>query len=429
MDFNKLIARAKAMLLSPKTEWPVVAQEPATTGGIYTGYVLILAAIPAVMTFLKLSVIGSSLGFLGSYRMGIGFGVTTLVMSYAMSVLGVFVLSLIVDALAPNFGGEKNPVQALKTVAYAYTAAWIAGFGQIVPFLSILISLAGGIYSIYLLYLGLPHTMKAPPDKAGGYTAVVVLIAIVVYFVIGMVVGAVTAGSFMMSRGGPFSHVTSHDSSGDSSGDVQFDKDSSLGKLQQWSKRMEKAGKQMEQAQKSGDAKAQNDALKQVMGAALGGGDVVESLPTERIKQFVPEELAGLKRSDFSAERNNAMGMQMSTARGRYTADNGASIELEVADVGTAKGVLAFAGWSGLESDKETDHGYDKTYHQGEQLVHERWDSQSKSGEYSLVVAERFTVKASGSNVDSIDVLKAAVNQVNLSGLEALKGEGVKAQQ
>jgi hypothetical protein len=425
MDFNKLIARAKAMLLSPKTEWPVVAQEPATTGGIYTGYVLILAAIPPVVTFIKMSLIGSSLGFFGAYRMGIGFGLTTLVLSYGMSVLGVFILSLIVDALAPNFGGEKNSVQALKTVAYAYTAAWVAGFGQIVPLLGLLISLAGGVYSIYLLYLGLPHTMKSPPDKAGGYTAVIVLIAIVVYFVIGMVVGGVTAGGFLMSSSGPFSHATSHDSA---SGDVQFDKDSSLGKLQEWSKRVEKAGKQMEQAQKSGDAKAQNDALKQVMGAALGGGDVVESLPTDRIKQFVPEELAGLKRSDFSAERNNAMGMQMSTARGRYTAEDGRSIELEVADVGTAKGVLAFAGWSGLESDKESDHGYDKTYHQGEQFIHERWDSQSKSGEYSLVVAERFTVKASGS-ADSIDVLKAVVNEVNLSGLEALKNEGVKKQQ
>jgi hypothetical protein len=425
MDFNKLIARAKAMLVSPKTEWPVVSQEPATAAGIYTGYVLILAAIPAVLGFLKMSVIGSG-GFGFSYHVGLGFGITTMVVSYAMSILGVFILALIVDALAPNFGGEKNSLQALKTVAYAYTAAWIAGLGQILPFLGFLIALAGGIYSIYLLYLGLPHTMKSPPDKAGGYTAVIVLVAIVVYFVIGLVVGGVTAGGMLMSGG--FSRMAGGSSSS-SSGEVTFDKDSSMGKLQDWSKRMEKAGKQMEAAQKSGDAKAQNDALKQVMGAALGGGDVVESLPTERIKQFVPEELAGLKRSDFSAERNNAMGMQMSTARGRYSADDGRSIELEVADVGTAKGVLAFAGWSGLESDKETDHGYDKTYHSGEQLIHERWDSQSKSGEYSLVVAERFTVKASGSNVDSIDVLKAAVNQVNLSGLAALKNEGVKAQQ
>src|SRR5438270_12652930 len=39
-----LIERVKNMIGNPRSEWPVVAAEPATIGSIYTGYVLILAA-------------------------------------------------------------------------------------------------------------------------------------------------------------------------------------------------------------------------------------------------------------------------------------------------------------------------------------------------------------------------------------------------
>ena len=76
-------------------------------------------------------------------------------------------MALIIDALAPTFGGTQDRVQALKTIAYCYTASWIAGIAVILPFIAVLIMLAAGIYGIYLLYLGLPHTMKCPQDKAG----------------------------------------------------------------------------------------------------------------------------------------------------------------------------------------------------------------------------------------------------------------------
>lgn len=71
MDFNKLIARARAILFTPKTEWPVIAGESTTAADLYQGYIVLLAAIPAVFSFLKLSVIGVSLPFAGTIRVGV----------------------------------------------------------------------------------------------------------------------------------------------------------------------------------------------------------------------------------------------------------------------------------------------------------------------------------------------------------------------
>jgi hypothetical protein len=415
VDFNKLIARAKAILFTPKTEWPVIAGEPATPPDLYKNYIVILAAIPAVFSFLKLSVVGVSVPFAGTIRYGVGMGLTSLVVGYVLSLVMVYVMALIIDALAPSFGGQKDRTQALKTVAYAYTASWIAGFGQIIPGLWMLIAIAGGIYSIYLLYLGLPNTMKCPPEKAAGYTAVAIIVAIVLSIVIGMVVGAVVGtGSFM--RGGSFTV-------GDSSSDVKFDKDSPLGKLEQYTRNMEQASKKLEAAQGSGNSNAQADALKTMMGAALGGGNV-EALAPDRLKPFVPESLAGLPRKDVSVERNNAMGMQISEAHATYGNDAGRSVRLEITDTGTAKGLLAFAGWAGMEGEKQSSSGYEKTYRADGRLIHEEWSG--SSGEYTVVLGDRFTVELKG-DADNIDQLKAALGELDLAALEALKNEGVKA--
>jgi len=144
------------------------------------------------------------------------------------------------------------------------------------------------------------------------------------------------------------------------------------------------------------------------------------------LKPFVPATLAGLPRTDFSAEKNGAMGMQVSTANATYSdSASGRSLRLEVTDMGSAKGLMAMAGWAALQQERETEHGYEKTYKQDGRLVHEEWDSKDKHGEFSIVLGDRFTVKLSG-NADSIDQLKGAVGSINLAGLEALKAQGVK---
>ncbi|MBL8267669.1 Yip1 family protein [Steroidobacter sp.] len=416
MDLNKLVARAKAILLSPKTEWPVIAGEPTTVAELYKGYIIPLAAIPAIFGFIHMSVIGMSVMFAGTVRVGIGAGLTTMLLTFVMGLVMVYVMGLIVDALAPTFGGQKNNIQALKTVAYAYTASWVAGVATIIPALGVLIGIAAGIYSIYLLYLGLPQTMKCPQDKAAGYTAVAIIIAIVLGFITAMVIGSVAGVGNMMS-GATYSSS--------SSDDVEFDKDSPLGKMQEWSKGMEAANKKLEDAQKSGDQASQEEALKAVFGAALSGGAQVESLAPDRLKAFVPEELAGLTRSSISAERNGAMGLQVSQANATYADDSGRSVTLEIVDAGTAKGLLGLASWAGVEGEKESNGRYEKTFRQDGQLVHEEWDSHASSGQYTVVVGDRFTVKVEGAAGD-IGELRSAVAELDLAGLADLRTEGVK---
>lgn len=184
-----LVNRIKSIILSPAAEWAVIDGETTSTRAIMTGWVLPLAAIGPLAGLIGQLVFGYS--FLGiHYRPSAGMAISTAVTSYVGAVIGVWVLALVIDALAPSFGGSKNPVQAMKVAAYSMTASWIAGIFQIFPPLAILAIL--GLYSLYLLYVGLPSLMKAPADKGLVYTIVTIVVAIVIYIVIGAIVGAVS---------------------------------------------------------------------------------------------------------------------------------------------------------------------------------------------------------------------------------------------
>ena len=182
-----LVARVKGIILQPKSEWRVIDGETTTVGQLYTGYIIPLSAIPPIASVIGLSIIGISLPLIGTYRVPFGAALTSAITQYILGLVGVYVLALIIDALAPTFAGQKNQMQALKVAAYSSTASWLAGIFALIPGLRFLAIL--GLYSLYLLFLGLPALMKAPAEKAIAYTVVVVICAIVIFVVIGSIAG------------------------------------------------------------------------------------------------------------------------------------------------------------------------------------------------------------------------------------------------
>lgn len=376
MDFGKIFSRIKAILSSPQTEWPVIAAEPATVGGLFRNYICIVAALPVIAYFIRGSLFGHG-GWGMHVHTPLGLGLLGLILHYLLTLVVVYLVALIVNAFAPSFGGSKDPVQALKTVAYAWTAGWVAGIAVIIPWLGWLVAIAGVIYGIYLLYLGLPHTMRCPPERAGGYTAVIVIIGIALSWIVGLIMAGIIGTAALTGASMAGIHATSSDRT-----TVTVDPDSMAGKT------------------------------------------VAVSLSPETLRGFLPEELDGMKRSDFNAQRSGAVGMQISTAYATYSDGKDRNIKIELADTGNMRGMMAMASAVAHSTEQQTDHGYEKTYTEHERLMHEAWNSQTKTGEFGVIVANRFSVKASGSGA-SMDDLKQAVNDMDLDKLTSLKDEGV----
>jgi hypothetical protein len=181
-----LVARAKAILMTPKQEWAVIDTEPLNVSELLIGYVLPLTAIGAIARFIGFSMIGT-MGF----RLPIGTGISMAITSFVLSVIGVFVVAWVINALAPTFGAVQSMPQAIKLSAYSMTAAWVAGIFYILPFLAI-VALIGALYSLYLFWVGLPVLMKVPADKVVPYVVVIFVACVVVFWIIGMIVGRMT---------------------------------------------------------------------------------------------------------------------------------------------------------------------------------------------------------------------------------------------
>jgi hypothetical protein len=251
-----LIQRVQAILLKPKETWPEIEAEATDTVSLYKNYILILAAIPALATFIGLSLIGVS-GFGFSYKVPLLTGLTQMLVSYVLSLAMVYVLALIADALAPSFGGQKHPMNALKLVAYGSTAGMLGGIFSLIPSLSML-GLLAALYSIYLIFTGLPVLMKNPPDKSLPYTAVMIVCGVVA----GVVIGALSQlfspnPGIHMGAGTSTPEITINTPKGEIHVDTE--------KMEDWSKRMEAAGKRMEEAQQSGDKEAMEKSMKEMM--------------------------------------------------------------------------------------------------------------------------------------------------------------------
>jgi hypothetical protein len=204
-----LIERIKNIILTPKTEWPVIEAEPTAVGQLYTGYVMPMAAFAAVMSFIRMSVIGVNLPFGGTIRTPFVSGLFSSVLTFVMGLIGLYLVGLIINMLAPSFGGQRDQRQALKTAAYALTPAWLGTALTFLP-LGSLLQLCAGIYGIYVLYLGLPVMMKTKQTSSGGYTASVVACSILVGILFGVLAATLGVAGRMGGFGGSASMYDSH---------------------------------------------------------------------------------------------------------------------------------------------------------------------------------------------------------------------------
>lgn len=177
MDFAALIARAQRLLLSPESEWEVIAGEAADIQAIYKTYVgplIVASSIAGAIAYL----------YLGH---GLGGTIQVLLAQVVLGLLGVYVVAFVVNALAPSFGATPDMGQAFKLAAYAPTAAWVGGICAIVPLIGGIVAIGGALYTLYLYYVGLPRLMRPPEDKVIVYLLAVLGVVIVIFIAIGAI--------------------------------------------------------------------------------------------------------------------------------------------------------------------------------------------------------------------------------------------------
>ena len=190
----EIISRVKGILVSPKPEWQTIEAENDPHVKVFTTYVVPLALIPAIASFIGYGIIGYSV--LGIRIGSISLGLSNAITQYLTMLGGIYLSAFVIDALANNFGAKKDFNRTFSLVAYSYTPMFVAGIFNILPALAWLATLVGGVYTLYLLYIGLQPMTKVPAEKQTGFFIISLIAIFVAYFILAAILGLILAGIF-----------------------------------------------------------------------------------------------------------------------------------------------------------------------------------------------------------------------------------------
>jgi hypothetical protein len=453
-----LFSRVKNIVLSPKTEWPTIAPEPTSAPQLYVRYVMPLALLAALMGFLRMSVLGVTSGMGDSFRMPISSGLTYTVMMFVSALFGVFVVGLIISALAPTFSGTRDQRQALKVAAYSLTPAMLSSVLALSPILPTLLQLLAGLYGIYVLSLGLPVLMQSPKEKAFGYTASVVICTILVGIVFAILSTVAHIGG---GRHGFFGATAADRAAeqaaardqgaaavGNTIGNILGTDAKGKAGLSAALSNLAKAGEQSQASSSNqagtpvpatGGSSASADAsqnaasplsaaggLLGALGGAMGGPHRVDVVDFKTLEGVLPASLPGMKRTSAEGENQGAVGVKTSSAKADYADNNGVGVHVEIADISGVSGLMDLAGGLVQNTTSESDSGFEKDVAIGGRTVHEKYDARTKHGDLSVILVKRFSVDISGNGVD-MGSLEQTLRQIDLARLESMKDAGAQA--
>ena len=370
------VERVKAMIARPKDTWPAIAAEHTTPGELLTGYAAPLAAIGPVAGFIGGQLLGITvLGI--TYKPSFIGGLTTAVLTFVISLIGVVILALLADWLAPKFGGAADRRGAFRLVIYGATASWVGGIFGLIPALSVL-GLLAALYTLYVIYTGIGPIMKVPDDKRAGYAAVTVIAAIL----LNVAVGSVASTMSGVLGFGPGT------SSGELSGELKIP---GVGTID--AGKLEEAGKQAE--------------------AAANGQQV--AVKAADLQALLPASIGGFQRTAIESAAVGGMG---STAEATYTTGD-KSFTLKIVDMAGLGAIAGIGAAMGVEENREDADGYERVTTVNGQMQVEEWSKTDSRGKFGQMVASRFMVEAEG-DAASIDELKAAVTAISANDLARL---------
>ena len=455
----RLLERVKNMMLQPSAEWQVIAPEPTSIGQLYIGYVMPLAAFAALLSFLHISVIGVDVPFAGLTRMPLASGLTTALLTFGMSLLGLLLVGLIINALAPTFAGTPDRRQALKVAGYSFTTAWLSSVLSLSPVLPTLLQLVALCYGIYVLYLGLPVLMRSPRERALGYTATVIVCTLllgVVFMIVSILAGRAGIGTGRFASSSVDQAAAQEQGAaavGNIIGNALGTDDKGKAGLTTALSNLVKAG-ESGTAQNSGtppstsasagasasaqanapaaDGAAQNPAaavggLVAALGGALGGDHPVAAVDFKTLTALLPASLPGMTRTGAQGDNQAAVGVRVTSAKADYQGNNGAAVHIDITDMSAVSGLMGLAGTLVQTSTSESDSGYERDQVIAGRTVHEKYDTKARKGDLSVILAKRFEVDVSGDGVD-MGTLEQSLGQVDLARLESMKDQGAHAQ-
>lgn len=180
----KLLSHTIGIFTNPDKEWQSIRTDKHSFKQVFFSHVPILALIPCIA------------GYIGVTRMGFNLGghlakltptsaALLAVVTYVALLVGIYLLGEFINWMAKAYGVEGDePTRHYEGTALAVfvtTPVLLASIVLLYPNLWLVVAVMGaaGVYSIYLIYEGIPILMNMNKDRAFLYAGAVLTVGLV----------------------------------------------------------------------------------------------------------------------------------------------------------------------------------------------------------------------------------------------------------
>ena len=168
MKITSVLSKAKDIIVNPNKTWEEIKEEASEPFSTLKNYAFPLIFMAACCTFI------------GNYSFGSGYSagtsLTFAIISLFIPLISIYLTSVFVNMLAPEFSSKANSAIAFNLVAYSATTYYVtSGISDLFGSLGWL-EFCGALFTVYLLWEGITPMLNTQKKQRFGFVAVTSLI-------------------------------------------------------------------------------------------------------------------------------------------------------------------------------------------------------------------------------------------------------------
>ena len=192
-----MLQHALGLFINPRKDWTKIRDENCTVGKCYCSYVFLLASIPPISGYFGTTLHGWEIGTREAIKLSPDSALIIAIIYYLVMLVGVFSMGFMIHFMSKTYGSAQSLPRCITLAAYVATPLFLVGIFELFPilWLNFVIGLPALVYSVYLLYLGVPIIMKIPEEQGFLFSSAILAVGMVA------LVSVLTASAILWGSG------------------------------------------------------------------------------------------------------------------------------------------------------------------------------------------------------------------------------------
>lgn len=196
-----LLKHVPGLFIKPENEWKTIRGKKTSVKEVYLTLVLLLAAIPPLCGYIGTTMVGWQIADGPVVQLTDRSAIKISILFYLAILISIYAIGRMIHWMGETYGFNRTVARCVQLAAFTVTPLMLIGvfllFSEI--WVIYLIGLPALVYSVYLLYTGVPIMLDVPRDK--GFLLSSAVLAVGLVALVGMLGATVILWSMGIAPG------------------------------------------------------------------------------------------------------------------------------------------------------------------------------------------------------------------------------------